>query len=410
MNRRINPPPARAPVLAWCLALAGLWSGLPAPAQANPPRGLNTLPQRPLIFGYINELRTTNHHLQELARLDYEAVDVLVHGFVEPKADGSVGPGLGKFALYRAPLLQQARARQRSVVLSVGGGLPDRLRAAFASLSASEARRLRFAEQLLQVTQAWGYDGVDLDYEFPSDALERARFTQLMQAVHRRFKAASTNYLVMFGVSTGFYVDQYDWAQLAACTDFAFYFGYNWKNPANGPWANPGIAQWLSGGRERTEASARGALHYILNRGFPPEKLIYGLPFYSSANDSWPVLRDIWSTNRPYFSNAINNASLEVPFAGRWWTTPESVQRKLSMVLDPAHSQLPNRSVLRGAGFWEFGHQDTAKPDLTTAIKEWLAARTNLPPAVSTSAPPTVPPAVSPAAPPAAPAPARPAP
>jgi len=325
-----------------------------------------------------------------------------VHGFAEPKPDGSIGQGLGKFALYRAPLLQQARARNRSVVLSIGGGLPERLRAAFASLSASDARRQRFADQLLQLTQAWGYDGVDIDYEFPSDGVERARFTELMQAVHRRFKTANSNYLVMFGVSTGFYLDQYDWAKLAACSDFAFYFGYNWKNPANGPWANPGVAQWLSGGRERTEASARGALHYILSRGFPAEKLIYGLPFYSSANDSWPVLRDIWSKNRPFFSNAIDNAALEVPFAGRWWTTPESVQRKLTAVLDPAQSQLPNRQVLRGAGFWEFGHQETARPDLTASIKDWLAARTNTLPTLATAAPPaTVRPA--PAAPPASP-------
>jgi hypothetical protein len=316
-------------------------------------------------------------------------VDVLVHGFVEPKPDGSVGPGVGKFDLYRAPLLQQARARGRSVILSVGGGLPERFRAAFASLSASEHRRHRFADHLLRHVRQWGYDGIDIDYEFPSDAVERARFTSLMQAVHRRFKDASTNYLVMFGVSPGFYIDQYDWPRLAACTDFAFYFGYNWKNPANGPVANPGTAQWLSGGREKTEASARGAIDYILARGFPAGKLLFGLPFYSSANDSWPVLGGIWSSNRAWFSNAIDAATLEVPYAGRWWTTPDSLQRKLSAVLDPRHSQLTNRTVLRGAGFWEFGHQDPARPELTTAIKDWFAAQTN-PPAPAFPAPPPI--------------------
>lgn len=370
-------------------AVATLLAGwLGAGFAAGPPRGLDTLPDRPLVFGYLNELRTTNAHHADLALLDYDAVDVLVHGFAEPKPDGSLGYGLGKFARYREPLLAHAHARRKSVVMSVGGGAPARLREAFAVIASNESRRGKFAVNLLRAASAWGYDGVDLDYEFPSNARERTEFTQLMQAVHAHFKAANTNYVVMFGVSPGFYLDQYEWAKLAACADFAFYFGYDWKNPANGPMANPGTAQWLSGGYEKIEASARGALGYVMARGFPADKLVCGLPFYSSANDSWPVLRDIWATNRLWFSNAIDAAALEVNFAGRWWTTPDCLRRKMSAVLDAAQSALTNRAVLRGVGFWEFGHQDAARPDLTRAIKDWFATRTNTG-IVSTNSTPT---------------------
>jgi len=128
---------------------------------------------------------------------------------------------------------------------------------------------------------------------------------------------------------------------------------------------------WL----ERARAlSGRGRL----GRGFPAERLIFGLPFYSSANDSWPALRETWATNRAWFSNAVDAAAGEVRFAGRWWTTPECVQRKMSSVLDTNSSVLMNRRTVRGVGFWEFGHQDVTKPDLTGAIKDWFALRTNV--------------------------------
>lgn len=344
---------------------------------AGPIYGLDTLPARPLVFGYLNDLRTTNPPAAQIARLDFDAVDVVVQGFAEPKADGTLGLGLGKLALYRPALLAQAHGRGKSVVLSVGGGAPERLRSVFASIAASPLRRKLFAGHVIRAMETWGYDGVDIDYEFPSTAKERTDFTALMQSVHGAVKGGHTNYLVMFGASPGYYIDQMDWSRLGACADFVFYFGYDWKNPANGPLTNPRGVQWLSGGFEKIEASTRGALHYMVGRGFPAEKIIFGMPFFSSARDSWPVLRETWATNRGWFSNTIDLATGEVPFAGRWWTTPESVTRKMTSVLDTNLSVLTNRMVLRGVGFWEFGHQDVAKPDLTGAIKAWFVARTN---------------------------------
>jgi GH18 family chitinase len=281
--------------------------------------------------------------------------------------------------VYRAPLLSEAHRRNKCVVLSVGGGAPERLRNVFASIASSPIRRANFAANLLRAVQTWGYDGVDIDYEFPSSPREKADFTSLMQSVHGAFKRADTNFLVMFGGSPGFYIDQMDWGQLTGCADFMFYYGYDWKNPANGPLANPNAVQWLSGGMERIEASTRGALNYILARGFPPGRIIFGFPFYSSTHDSWPVLREVWATNRVWFSNAIDAASGEVPFAGRWWTTPDCIERKMTSLLDTNRSILTNHIVVRGVGFWEFGHQDAGKPDLTLAIKGWLAGRTNAP-------------------------------
>src|SRR2546425_3945556 len=65
---------------------------------ASPRHGLATLPARPLVFGYLNELRTTNSPAWTLSQLDYDAVDLVIHGFAEPKRDGALGYEFGRFA------------------------------------------------------------------------------------------------------------------------------------------------------------------------------------------------------------------------------------------------------------------------------------------------------------------------
>ena len=347
-----------------------------SPLAAAPARGLDTLPARPLCFGYVNWLRSGLAPSQEIANLDYAAADAVILGFAEPRTDGSLGFTLGDFATYRPLLVSNAHVHARSCLMGIGGAAPASLPATFATIASDASRRAAFAGHIVAALDGLGFDGVDIDYEFPQNTTQRAQFTLLMRDVFQRVKAANPNYIVMFGVSPGYYLDHYDWAQLGAWTDFAFYFGYDWKNPANGPLTQPGSVQYLSGGFERIEASCRGALHYLLASGFPANKIILGLPFYSSGNESWLNVRDTWLAARSTYRAQIHPDFLEVQMAGSWWNTPDSIPRKLSAVLDPAQSVLTNRATLRGVGFWEFGHQAAAHPDLSNAIRAWLAANT----------------------------------
>jgi GH18 family chitinase len=348
--------------------------------NSQPAFGLSSLPERKLVFGYINSLRggETNQAVTDLGRINYEAADVVVHGFAEPRSDGSLSFPNGNFTRYRDAIIANAHARGRSVVLSIGGARSDTHRAAFADIAGDSSHRAKFANHILRALRVFGYDGVDIDYEFPANGAQRDEFSLLMKEIHHVLKQASSNYIVMFGCSTGFYLDQMDWRRLARYADFAFYFGYDWRNPANGPLTNPGVLQWLSGGTERIEASVRGAVDYILAHGFPSEKLIVGLPFYGSNGKSWFTVRETWAASASTYTTRIHPQWLEVEINNSWWTTPDALERKMSALLRADHSALANRSVVRGIGFWEFGHERVDQPDLSRTIARWIAAQGNI--------------------------------
>ncbi|MBM3847318.1 MAG: glycoside hydrolase family 18 protein [Verrucomicrobia bacterium] len=355
-----------------CLALL-LWAGVPAHGDGAV-FGLDCLPGRPLNFGYLNAIRSGQPASREIPQLNYHAIDAVILGFVEPRTNASLNLNLGAFATYAPLLVTHSHRHRKACLMSLGGGFsadPN----PFSVIAARADLRARFASNILHSMIQMGFDGVDIDYEFPRTDTQREEFTLLMRDLHARIKASNSNYIVMFGASPGFYINRYDWFRLREYSDFAFYFGYDWKNPANGPMTQPGSLQFLSGGSEVIEASCRGALRHIISSGYPPSKILMGIPFYSSANRSWLGIRDTWLSRRQQFLTAMHPDFRESLHEGEWWNTPDTIPHKLAAVLDRSRSVLGGRNTLRGVGIWEFGHESAKDPDLSQAIGNWMDAR-----------------------------------
>ncbi len=349
----------------------------PSPA-GGPQRGLNTLPARPLVFGYINALRNVNGQDQVITDFpaamraaNLEAFDVIITAFAEPLADGTIGTGLGAFSSYLPAVVDEGHALGKSVVVSIGGAYPESLANRFATIAASPVLRQTFADNVVAFLETHRLDGVDIDYEFPADATARANFTLLMQTLHDTVKAADSRYIVFFGGGPGWYLGSFDFTALHPHCDFFFYFGYDWKNPANGPLRKPGSIQWTQAGDTLPEASVKGGIDYVLSKGFPANKIICGLPFYGSNNTSWSAVRNLWHANPSSF--AIHPDSLEVQINGEWFTPPDGMKLKMDALLSPVHTQLAGNTVIRGVGCWEIGHEHASHPDLSTAFAEWIA-------------------------------------
>jgi hypothetical protein len=62
-----------------------------------------------------------------------------------------------------------------------------------------------------------------------------------------------------------------------------------------------------------------------------------------------------------------------VNFDGAWWTSPDNVKQKMNALLDPRATVLAGGRTVRGVGFWEIGHEDLERPELSDAIKSWRA-------------------------------------
>lgn len=330
------------------------------PAGGPPPTG------RPVVMGYVETLRSGG--AADIARLNYGAVDIVIHGFAVPLADGRIDVNQGNFGDYLAHgLVGEAHRRGKKILVSLGGAVGSTY---FATIAASPTLRSAFATNLVDLVRTYGYDGVDVDYEFPIGAQQRREFTLLMQAVHAAVKANNLAHLVVFGVSPGYYIDSYEWDRLAACSDYALVFGYDWKNPANGPMTNPGVVQWTAE-NHTIEASVRGAVDFALAGGYPAKQIVVGLPFYGSNNVSWSQVRSAWAAQAPW---TPHSQWMEVQINGAWWTTPEAIRLKLDVLLTPARSVLRGGATVAGVGFWEFGHESPTQPDLSQAIADWIRA------------------------------------
>ncbi|MEM8953740.1 MAG: glycosyl hydrolase family 18 protein [Verrucomicrobiota bacterium] len=379
----IGKPSLLAPVL-----FATVLAFLPAHAHAAPAVGLSKLPaDRPIVMGYVNALRSASGFEQtlspaqvvtEIKGLHWAGYDAVIHAFAEPiDSNGSIGESLGNFKIYQSTLITEAHARNKSVILSIGGAFPTRLQDQFLAIATNDTKRETFVSNIVTYLKTNGYDGVDIDWEFPNATNGKAALTQLMIDLYGAVKAEDPDYIVMFGTGPAYYMGGYDFATLKNYADFFFYFGYDWKGAspsgANGPIKQPNSGpQWTTANDTLYEKSVRGGIQYVIDKGFPANKIICGLPFYGSNNVSWSSVRNTWAADKATFDAAIDPDAMEVKINNAWFTSPKAMKMKMDALLKTSSSVLNDNPTIRGVGTWEIGHEHRSNPDLSTAFEEWI--------------------------------------
>uniref|UniRef100_A0A7S3G638 Chitinase n=1 Tax=Palpitomonas bilix TaxID=652834 RepID=A0A7S3G638_9EUKA len=318
-----------------------------------------------LSVGYVENMRSGG--VEEIKNIDFDSVTHIIHGFATISSDGAnIIPLSKSLDAYAAVLIPTAHSHQTKVLLSLGGAT-----AGSSPFTAACANLATFVSNAVAYLEERGYDGIDVDWESPGTDSEIVCHANLMKALHDALHPKGL--LTAIAVQTGYYIDMYDYPSLSTSTDFAFYMGYDWGQPSNGPLTNPGAVQWTKKNHQ-IEKSCRGAVEYMIKAGYPSSKVVLGLPFYSSAKRSWfqfaPTYQQVKNTLE------VHGDYLEVQYNNEWWSTPEAIKAKMDAVLLAESSVLTNQQTLAGVGFWEFGHESftSALPhhELSTAIREWI--------------------------------------
>lgn len=218
--------------------------------------------------------------------IDWKAVTHVIDTFAVPDNDGNISihrqdGNTVKERLAGKKLVGRAHAEKTYCNLSFGGAKGSE---GFGNSSKKE-KLPGFIDNIIRLVDDYGYDGVDIDWEFPS-AAQKEDFMALMRGLYARLKNHSrkafdgTPLQLTFFTTAGLYDAGVDWGKIGEHIDFAIQSGYEWDNPYNGPLRNTGKYTAESG--FEIENSIHGFASGVIDRGLPASKFILGLPFYGS--------------------------------------------------------------------------------------------------------------------------------
>lgn len=191
-------------------------------------------------------------------------------------------------------LITRAHAAGVKVMVSVGGSGGGQA-AAFELISASASARANFANNLLNFCKTNGYDGVDIDYEFPLNTTDESNLTLMMQAIRSVMPSPWLLSMTTSAMGNNTWDGAY-YMNLNALEgivdffnvmDYDFYGGWDTNSGHLAPeFQNPADPQ--QAGSFKTSLD-----WYLVTVGITPSKINAGMPFYA---DEFTSVNGLWKS------------------------------------------------------------------------------------------------------------------
>ncbi len=244
-------------------------------------------------------------------RLPLSKLTHVAHAFIWPKPDGSLDVPVG---FVEPELITAAHAVGTKVLLSLGGAGTAQ-DANFRTVAGSSALSSLFAANLAKFVTDNGYDGVDLDWEFPKNAADRSAFTGLISALRAELHRPLLFTMAVTG--TNWNGQWLDYASIDSMIDYYHLMAYD----QHAGWA--GIsghnAALFPGSAPEPSSNAQYYVDYLVGaRGLAPSKVVLGLPFYGYRYDGSTTLGD--NCGGSCSTARYVNYKVVAPLVGNGWT------------------------------------------------------------------------------------------
>lgn len=106
---------------------------------------------------------------EEIKKIQYDKVTHINYAFAIPTSEGGLLPLDNEDTIIK--IIEQAHKRDVKVLLSVGGGTygNKKLDEVFTKATETEEKSLKFTRKIKEVVDVYGFDGVDIDWEYLVD-------------------------------------------------------------------------------------------------------------------------------------------------------------------------------------------------------------------------------------------------
>jgi len=204
--------------------------------------------------------------------INFEMLTHIMHAFIWPNSSGDLDM---YSSIHYSALVNVTHQAGKKILVSVGGwGNCTH----FSAVLADSAKRNRLIDNLVTFCNENGYDGVDLDWEYPESNADKKNLTEFVKQLYQEFQFTEGDKIITMAVPAGAWAGKrYDFA---AMTPYVEWFGcmtYDF----HGTWTDhAGHNAPLYAPTYENEGSVHDAILYLKSQNIPGNKIILGIPFY----------------------------------------------------------------------------------------------------------------------------------
>ena len=319
-----------------------------------------------LLVGYYAEWKKSSF---PASAIQWGTLTHLAEAFFLPEVDGGIA---NAGTLADDALVAAAHANGVKIIASVGGATGD-----FSASVVAPGPRARTVAALALLCAEHGYDGVDIDWEFP-DTGSISAWVSLLDELRTALDAVRPG--LTLSSTIGPTPPNSDLPPLASLNklDWVEIMAYRYSDPSSD---EVGFISPLDVPPDAGEGSVSETVHHlVVDRGVPASKLLLGLPFYGFEFEDGPPGTPVSSPSKVL--ELDDSSVLQMVGAPGWtlsWDTvanaPSLTNGKLFLTYEDTQSidtkcAFAHQSGLGGAMVWHMAQgvlADGAQPLLEHA-------------------------------------------